>query len=132
MRSFASQQRPSCFGAFVRWGGNTPVWGDTNRGFNMMGEQVDISYTVTSMSFSGRHFPNSSALQCWKEDAEPESEQEGVYLTLLKMVIYHISLWYMKRLPSLSSSDVRQKPSGWILNYITQSKVKWKHENNLR
>ena len=129
MRSFVSPQRPSSFGAFIRWGGNIHVWGDTNSGSDTMWEQADISYTLTSLSFSGRHFPNSSALQCWKEDAEAESEYKGFYLTLLKLVIYDISLWYTKWLSSLSSSDVREKLSGWILNCITQNKVKWKHEN---
>lgn len=132
MRSFASQQRPSSFRAFITQSLNILVWGDTNRGFNIMWEQVDISYTLIFMHFSGRHFPNLPALQCWKKDAELESEYEGVYWTLLKLDIYDISLWYMEWLPSLSSSDVREKLSGWILNCITQNKVKWKHENNLR
>lgn len=41
------------------------------------------------MHFSGRYLHNSSALQ--KEHAELESECEGLYTTLLKPVIYHIS-----------------------------------------
>lgn len=86
---------------------------------------------LTSVNFSGKGLPNTSTLQYWK-DADPESEYEGFYWTLLKLVIYDTSLQDMKCLPSLSSSDVREKLSGWILNCITKNKVKWKHKNNLR
>lgn len=87
---------------------------------------------LTSVHFSVRDLPNTSTLQCWKEDADPESEYERFYWTLLKLVIYDTSLQDMKCLPNMSSSDVREKLSGWILNCITQNKVKWKHKNNLR
>lgn len=130
--SFASQQRPSSFRAFIRQHLNIPVWQNVNKGFSMIWAQTNTSYTLTSMYFSGRHFLNSSALQWWKVDAEPESEYKSFYWPLLKLVIYNNSLRYMKWLSTPSSPDVREKLSEWILNCITQNKIKWKHENNLR
>lgn len=89
---FLHPSRLSSFWALIKQNLNIMVWGDTKRGFDLIWEQMDITYIITSMHFSGRHFPNSSTLQCWKEDAEPGSEYEGFYWALLKLVIYDTSL----------------------------------------